>query len=409
MIVLFDVEKIREDFPILKKKINGKSLVYLDSSATSQKPRQVIEIIKHFYENHNANVHRAIHTLGEEATEEYEMARDNVRKFINADSNEEIIFVRNSTEATNLVMYAWALNSLKKGDEIVSSVMEHHSNIVPWQFIRDKLGVKLKFVDITKDGNLKMNDYKSISKNTKMVSITHVSNTLGTINPVKEIGKIAHDNDSLFLLDGAQSVPHMPIDVKDIDCDFLVFSGHKMLGPMGIGVLYCKKEILEKIQPFMYGGDMIKSVTLEKTIYNDLPLKFEAGTSNVEGAVALSEAINYLNKLGMDNIVKHERSLNKYVLDKLSELKWIDFYGPTNPDKRGGLVAFNVKDVHSHDVAQILDGEGVAVRSGHHCTMPLHQRLGIESSARASFYIYNTKEEIDVFVDALKKVVKMLG
>jgi len=406
---LFDVEKIREDFPILKKKINGKSLVYLDSSATSQKPRQVIEIIKHFYENHNANVHRAIHTLGEEATEEYEMARDNVRKFINADSNEEIIFVRNSTEATNLVMYAWALNSLKKGDEIVSSVMEHHSNIVPWQFIRDKLGVKLKFVDITKDGNLKMNDYKSISKNTKMVSITHVSNTLGTINPVKEIGKIAHDNDSLFLLDGAQSVPHMPIDVKDIDCDFLVFSGHKMLGPMGIGVLYCKKEILEKIQPFMYGGDMIKSVTLEKTIYNDLPLKFEAGTSNVEGAVALSEAINYLNKLGMDNIVKHERSLNKYVLDKLSELKWIDFYGPTNPDKRGGLVAFNVKDVHSHDVAQILDGEGVAVRSGHHCTMPLHQRLGIESSARASFYIYNTKEEIDVFVDALKKVVKMLG
>ncbi|HLC59715.1 MAG TPA: cysteine desulfurase [archaeon] len=406
---MFDVEKIREDFPILKKKINGKSLVYLDSSATSQKPRQVIEIIKHFYENHNANVHRAIHTLGEEATEEYEMARDNVRKFINADSNEEIIFVRNSTEATNLVMYAWALNSLKKGDEIVSSVMEHHSNIVPWQFIRDKLGVKLKFVDITKDGNLKMNDYKSISKNTKMVSITHVSNTLGTINPVKEIGKIAHDNDSLFLLDGAQSVPHMPIDVKDIDCDFLVFSGHKMLGPMGIGVLYCKKEILEKIQPFMYGGDMIKSVTLEKTIYNDLPLKFEAGTSNVEGAVALSEAINYLNKLGMDNIVKHERSLNKYVLDKLSELKWIDFYGPTNPDKRGGLVAFNVKDVHSHDVAQILDGEGVAVRSGHHCTMPLHQRLGIESSARASFYIYNTKEEIDVFVDALKKVVKMLG
>ena len=409
MIVLFDVEKIREDFPILKRKINGKTLVYLDSSATSQKPRQVIEIIKHFYENHNANVHRAIHTLGEEATEEYEMARDNVRKFINADSNEEIIFVRNSTEATNLVMYAWALNSLKKGDEIVSSVMEHHSNIVPWQFIRDKLGVKLKFVDITKDGNLKMNDYKSISKNTKMVSITHVSNTLGTINPVKEIGKIAHDNDSLFLLDGAQSVPHMPIDVKDIDCDFLVFSGHKMLGPMGIGVLYCKKEILEKIQPFMYGGDMIKSVTLEKTIYNDLPLKFEAGTSNVEGAVALSEAINYLNKLGMDNIVKHERSLNKYVLDKLSELKWIDFYGPTNPDKRGGLVAFNVKDVHSHDVAQILDGEGVAVRSGHHCTMPLHQRLGIESSARASFYIYNTKEEIDVFVDALKKVVKMLG
>jgi len=409
VIVLFDVEKIREDFPILKRKINGKTLVYLDSSATSQKPRQVIEIIKHFYENHNANVHRAIHTLGEEATEEYEMARDNVRKFINADSNEEIIFVRNSTEATNLVMYAWALNSLKKGDEIVSSVMEHHSNIVPWQFIRDKLGVKLKFVDITKDGNLKMNDYKSISKNTKMVSITHVSNTLGTINPVKEIGKIAHDNDSLFLLDGAQSVPHMPIDVKDIDCDFLVFSGHKMLGPMGIGVLYCKKEILEKIQPFMYGGDMIKSVTLEKTIYNDLPLKFEAGTSNVEGAVALSEAINYLNKLGMDNIVKHERSLNKYVLDKLSELKWIDFYGPTNPDKRGGLVAFNVKDVHSHDVAQILDGEGVAVRSGHHCTMPLHQRLGIESSARASFYIYNTKEEIDVFVDALKKVVKMLG
>jgi len=405
---MFNAEKLRKDFPILYRKIHGKQLIYFDNSATTQKPIQVINAIKEYYENYNANVHRAIHTLSEEATEKYEEARDKVRKFINAKTSEEIVFVRSATEAINLVAYAWALNNLKAGDEIVSTVMEHHSNLVPWQFVRDKAGISLKFIDIDESGTLKFNSSNTFSKNTKLLAATHVSNMLGTINPVKELAKMAHDNGSLFLVDAAQSVPHMPVDVQDIDADFLVFSGHKMLAPMGIGILYCKKEILESMKPFMYGGEMIKYVTLENTTFNDLPLRYEAGTSNVEGAIGLSAAIDYLNKLGMKNVRKHEEDLTRYVLDKLSEINWIDFYGPNDFKNRGGLVSFNVKNVHSHDVAQILDEEGIAVRSGHHCTMPLHKRLGIESSARASFYLYNTKEEIDAFVDALNKVKTVL-
>jgi cysteine desulfurase / selenocysteine lyase len=406
---MLDVEKIREDFPIFKRKVHRKPLIYFDNAATTQKPIQVINAIKEYYENYNANIHRAIHTLSEEATQKYEEAREKVRKFINARSDKEIIFVRNATEAINLVMYAWGLNNLKENDKIISTVMEHHSNIVPWQFLRDKVGLKLKFIDVNNQGFLKLDELENIlSKNTKLITVTHTSNVLGTINPIKEIGKIAHDNGSLILVDGAQSVPHMPIDVKKLDCDFLVFSGHKMLGPMGIGVLYCKEEILENIQPFLYGGDMIKYVTLEKSVWNDLPLKFEAGTSNVEGAIGLGAAIDYLNKIGMEDIRKHEIELTKYAIDKLSNLPNLDIYGPKKAEERGGVIAFNVKNVHSHDVAQILDEDGIAIRSGHHCAMPLHQKLGIESSARISFYLYNMKEEIDNFIEALGKISKVL-
>jgi len=406
---MLDVEKIREDFPIFKRKVHGKPLIYFDNAATTQKPIQVINAIKEYYESYNANIHRAIHTLSEEATQKYEEAREKVRKFINARSDKEIIFVRNATEAINLVMYAWGLNNLKESDEIISTVMEHHSNIVPWQFLRDKVGLKLKFIDVNSQGFLKLDELENIlSKNTKLITVTHASNVLGTINPIKEIGKIVHDNGSLILVDGAQSVPHMPIDVKKLDCDFLVFSGHKMLGPMGIGVLYCKEEILENIQPFLYGGDMIKYVTLEKSVWNDLPLKFEAGTSNVEGAIGLGAAIDYLNKIGMEDIRKHEIELTKYAIDKLSNLPNLDIYGPKKAEERGGVIAFNVKNVHSHDVAQILDEDGIAIRSGHHCAMPLHQKLGIESSARISFYLYNMKEEIDNFIEALGKISKVL-
>jgi cysteine desulfurase/selenocysteine lyase len=406
---MLDVEKIREDFPIFKRKVHRKPLIYFDNAATTQKPIQVINAIKEYYESYNANIHRAIHTLSEEATQKYEEAREKVRKFINARSDKEIIFVRNATEAINLVMYAWGLNNLKESDEIISTVMEHHSNIVPWQFLRDKVGLKLKFIDVNSQGFLKLDELENIlSKNTKLITVTHASNVLGTINPIKEIGKIAHDNGSLILVDGAQSVPHMPIDVKKLDCDFLVFSGHKMLGPMGIGVLYCKEEILENIQPFLYGGDMIKYVTLEKAVWNDLPLKFEAGTSNVEGAIGLGAAIDYLNKIGMEDIRKHEIELTKYAIDKISNLPNLDIYGPKKAEERGGVIAFNVKNVHSHDVAQILDEDGIAIRSGHHCAMPLHQKLGIESSARISFYLYNMKEEIDNFIEALGKISKVL-
>jgi len=407
---MLDVENIRKDFPILKRKINGKPLIYFDNAATSAKPVQVIEAIKDYYENYNANIHRSIHTLGEEATRKYEEAREKVRKFINARSTEEIIFVRNTTEAINLFAYAWGFNNLKKGDEIISSVIEHHSNIVPWQFLSNKIGVKVKYVDINEDGLLKMDDYSNlITRNTRLVAVTHASNVLGTINDVKEIGRIAHENDCIFLVDGAQSTPHFKIDVQEIDADVFVFSGHKMLAPMGIGVLYCKKEILEKMEPFMHGSEMIKTVTLEGFTVNDLPLKYEAGTSNVEGAIGLAAAIDYLNNIGMENIRRYEESLTEYALKRLLEIDWVEIYGPKDFRKRVGVISFNVKDVHSHDVAQILDWEGIAIRSGHMCAMPLMKRLGVESVARASFYIYNTKEEIDKFIEALHKVKEILG
>jgi len=402
---LMDIEKIRKDFPILDVKVHGKPLVYLDNAATSQKPKSVINAVKDYYENYNANIHRSIHKLGEEATVAYEEAHKKVANFINSDF-EETIFTKSTTESLNLLAYSLT-NNLKPDDEIVISQMEHHSNFVPWQQLALKKGLKLKFIEINNEGLLDENSIKeNITNKTKIVSLTHVSNVLGTINNIEEIGKIAHENNALMIVDAAQSVPHMPVDVKKLDCDFLAFSGHKMLGPTGIGVLYGKKDLLEKMDPFLYGGEMIKEVTFEHTKFNDLPWKFEAGTTNIAQGIGLGAAIDYLNKIGMENIDQHEKELVKYAYEKLSEIEEIEIYGP-DAEKRSGLVAFNVKNIHAHDTAQILDGEGIAVRAGHHCAMPLASTLGIVASTRASFYLYNTKEEIDKLIDGVKKVIKV--
>ncbi len=420
---MIDVNTIRKDFPILERKFNGKRMIYLDSTATSQKPIQMIEAISDYYKKYNANVHRGIYGLSEEATDLYEKSRKNISAFINSRNAESIVFVRNTTEALNLLSYSIG-KKLKKGDEIVTTVMEHHSNIVPWQFLQEK-GIKIKYVDINEDGTLRMDQFgELITKRTKIVSVTHVSNVLGTINDVEYIGKIAHENDSYFIVDGAQSVPHMPVDVNSIDCDFLAFSGHKMLGPMGIGVLYGKKEILDEMDPFMGGGEMINEVHLSGATWAEVPLKFEAGTPNVEGAVGLSVAVDYLKKLGMDNVREHEKELVKYAMDRLESFDDITFYGPRNPEIRGGVIAFNFKNVknakiakalmdegimiHPHDVASILDLDAVMVRSGHHCAQPLMERLGVPATSRASFYIYNDRDDIDEFIRALGNVKKVL-
>ena len=411
--ILMDVEKIKNDFPILKRKISGKQVVYLDNGATSQKPVHVIEAMKRYYENHNANIHRSVHALAEEATKIYESARENVANFINAEK-EEVIFTKNATEAINLVMYSWGLQ-LNKGDEIITTIMDHHSNIVPWQFL-EKKGVKVSFIDITDDGMLKMDELGGkISSKTKLVAVTQASNVLGTINNVKEISKLAHDHGALCLVDGAQSIPKMQVDFKKINCDFLAFTGHKMLGPMGIGILAAKHEVLEKMNPFLYGGDMIKKVTVSGSTWNDLPWKFEAGTANVEGAVGLSAAVDYLKKIGMDSVRSHDKQITKYALQKLSEIDDVAIYGPSDPEKRTGAVSFNIIKnnnmlIHPHDLASLLNDKGIAIRSGNHCTQPLHDRLGVPSTSRASFYIYNTKEEVDILAEAInhaKKVFKL--
>ena len=403
--LLLDVEKIRKDFPILDVKVHGKPLIYLDNAATTQKPKTVINAVTDYYENYNANIHRSIHKLGEEATAAYEEAHSKVANFINA-RFEEIIFTKGTTEGLNLLAYSLT-NDLRAGDEIVISQMEHHSNFVPWQQLALRKKLKLKFIEIDENGLLKRDSInENITDKTKIVSLTHVSNVLGTVNDVKEIGKIAHENDALFIVDAAQSVPHIPVDVKKIDCDFLAFSGHKMLGPTGIGGLYGKKELLQEMEPFLYGGEMIKEVTFEQTKFNDLPWKFEAGTMNIAQGIGLGAAIDYLNKIGMKNIENYENGLVSYAMKRLSEIKEIEIYGP-DADKRSGLVAFNVKDVHAHDTATILDGDGIAVRAGHHCAMPLASVLGIAASARASFYLYNTKEEIDKLAEGINKVIKV--
>ena len=401
-----NVEQIRKDFPILQRKVHNKPLVYLDNAATSQKPKQVIEAIDNYYKNYNANIHRSIHTLGEEATEKYEEAHDKVAEFINADSYQNIIFTKNTTEAINILAYSLTAK-LKKGDEIVISEMEHHSNFVPWQQLAKQRGLKLKFIKITEEGLLEPDSLnQNITKKTKIVSITHVSNVLGTINPIKDIAKIAHENNALMISDGAQSVPHMPVDVKNLDVDFYAFSGHKMLGPTGIGVLYGKRELLEEMQPFLYGGEMIREVRFDDTKFNDLPWKFEAGTMNIAEGIGLSAAIDYLNDIGMDQIQRRDRELADYAIKSLKEIKDLTIYGP---EERGAVVSFNIKGVHAHDVSQILDSEGIAIRAGHHCCMPLMSVLGVPATARASFYLYNIKEEIDKLVTALHKVKKIFG
>lgn len=408
---MFDPEKIRLDFPILKRKINGYPLIYFDNAATSQKPRQVIEAIKEFYEKFNANVHRAVHTLSNEATELYEEAHEEAAKFINADSIEEIVFLRGATEAINLIAYSWGLRNLKREDEVILSLMEHHSNIVPWEILSRIKGFKIKYVNVSDDGIIDPNSLENaFSKKTRLVCITHVSNVTGAINNAEEIVKVAHDHGALTLIDGAQSVPHMPINVKKLDADFLAFSGHKMLGPTGIGVLYGKTELLEDMEPFHGGGEMIKEVSFDPVkgrcniLWNVLPWKFEAGTPNIAGAVGLTAAIKYLKHLGMENVKEYERKLTEYAIKRLLECETITIYGPKDASVRSGIVAFNVDGYESHDIALLLDNYGIMVRSGFHCAQPLHQRLGIQSSVRASFYIYNTCGEIDRFAEILGKM-----
>jgi cysteine desulfurase/selenocysteine lyase len=403
------IQEIKKDFPILNRKINDKNLVYLDNAATTQKPIQVINAIKHYYEHYNANVHRGVYTLAEEATATYEESRKYVAEFINAKSYEEIIFVRNATEAINLVAYAWGRKNVNEGDVIVVSQMEHHSNLVPWQMLAKEKKAKLEFISITDEGKLNEEDFNKINKKTKIVAITHVSNVLGTINPVEKIAKIAHEENALILVDGAQSVPHMPVDVRKIDCDFLAFSGHKMLAPMGIGVLYAKKEILQEMDPFLTGGEMIKNVDFYESTWNDLPWKYEAGTPNVEGAIGLAEAIKYLKKIGMQNIREHEKTLVKFALNKLSDIKGLTIYGPKNPEIRGGVISFNLGDIHAHDVASILDQEGIQIRAGHHCAKLVMKKYNVPAMARASFYIYNDEEDVEKLYNALLLTKKIFG
>ncbi|MGQ9851576.1 MAG: cysteine desulfurase [Aggregatilineaceae bacterium] len=398
-----DIAAIRADFPILDQEVHpGKRLVFLDSAASSQKPRQVIEAMRCYYEHDHANVHRGIHVLSERATAAYEGAREKVRAFINARSSREIVFTRNTTESINLVAHTWGRANLRPGDVVVLSEMEHHSNIVPWQILAGQIGFRLRYIPITDEGLLDLDAYAALLRDepVKLVSVMHVSNVLGTVNPVKEMIAQAHAAGALFLVDGAQSVPHLAVDVQALDVDFLAFSGHKMAGPTGIGVLYGKRALLEAMPPFLGGGEMIKKVTLEGSTWNDLPHKFEAGTPAIAQAVGLGAAVDYLSALGMDNILAHEKIVVDYALDRLSEIPGLTIYGP-GPEHRNGVAAFTLQDVHAHDVAQLLDAEGVAVRAGHHCAMPLHKRLGVVATARASFYIYNTRDEVDALVEAI--------
>jgi cysteine desulfurase / selenocysteine lyase len=400
---------VRADFPILHQKVHGKPLVYLDNAATSQKPKAVLDAIQHYYEFDNANVHRGVHALSVRATEAYEGARDKVAAFVNATSRNEIVFTRNASEAINLVAYSWGMNTLKAGDEIILSVMEHHSNLVPWQLVAQRTGAVLKFVELTKTEEFDLEQFKTlISNKTKLVSVVHVSNTLGCINPVEEIIEIAHKSGAKVLIDACQSVPHMPIDVQTIDCDWLVASGHKMCAPTGIGFLYGKLEILRSMPPFLGGGEMIADVFLDHSTYADLPHKFEAGTPAIGEAIALGTAVDYLTHIGMDKIAAYEHELCAYLFEKLATIPQIRIYGPqptAEGSGRAALASFTAAEVHADDLSKLLDDAGIAIRTGHHCTQPLHQILGVSSTARASLYFYNTREEIDVFVVALKEAI----
>jgi cysteine desulfurase/selenocysteine lyase len=396
--------ELRNDFPIFKKKINGKDLVYLDNASTTQKPYSVINSITDFYSNYNSNIHRAVYQLAEEATELYEQSRKKIANFINV-RPEEIIFTRNTTESINLIAHSWARSNLKKDDVIAITEIEHHSNIVPWQILCQEIGTRLDYVGIDESGFLDVEYLIELisSRKIKLVSISHMSNVLGTIVPIERIIKTAHQYDIPVIVDGAQSVPHMPVNAKNLDCDFLVFSAHKMLGPTGVGVLYAKKEFLEKMKPFMGGGDMIKEVFKFHTNYNEVPYKFEAGTPNIADVVGFGVAVDYLEKIGMENIRKHEIYLTEYALESMQSLKYITIYGPMDSKFRGGVISFNIADIHPHDLATIMNDHGIAIRSGHHCAQVLMQRLDVPATSRASFYIYNTKEEIDKFVNAIKE------
>ncbi|MEH7382867.1 cysteine desulfurase [Bacillus sp. JJ1533] len=396
-----NIQDIRSMFPILDQEVNGKPLVYLDSAATSQKPVTVIETLDRYYREYNSNVHRGVHTLGTKATDAYENAREKVRKYINASSIQEVIFTRGTTTAINTIAESYGREHLNEGDEIVITYMEHHANIIPWQQIAKRTGAKLKYIPLQEDGSIDVKDVEAtVTNQTKIVSVVMVSNVLGAINPIKEITEIAHRNGAIMVVDGAQAAPHMKIDVKDLDCDFLAFSGHKMCGPTGIGVLYGKKALLEKMEPVETGGEMIDFVDLYESTWKELPWKFEAGTPIIAGAIGLGAAIDFLEDIGLDQILEHEHNLANYAMERLSEVEGLTIYGPKH---RAGLVTFNIDDVHPHDVATVLDADGVAVRAGHHCAQPLMKWLKVSATARASFYLYNTEEEIDKLVEGLIK------
>ncbi|MFD2617891.1 cysteine desulfurase [Terrilactibacillus laevilacticus] len=402
-----DEALIKRHFPILDQEVNGHPLVYLDSGATSQKPNTVIDAISTYYKEYNSNVHRGVHTLGTMATEGYENAREKARQFINAKSTSEVIFTRGTTTSLNLVAQSYGRAKVHEGDEIVITPMEHHANLIPWQQVAKLTGATLKYIPMQEDGTLSLEDIKeTITDQTKIVAVTHVSNVLGTINPVKEIAKIAHEHQAVIVVDGAQSTPHMPVDVQDLDVDFYAFSGHKMLGPTGIGVLYGKQDLLENMEPVETGGDMIEFVGLYDSTWKELPWKFEAGTPTIAGAIGLGAAIDFLNQVGMDEIHAHENEIATYALDVLSEVEGISIYGPK---KRGGLVTFNIEGVHPHDVSTVLDAEGIAVRAGHHCAQPLMKCLNVSATVRASFYLYNTKDDIDRLVEGIKKTKEFFG
>lgn len=406
--IVFDVERIREDFPILRQQVRGKPLVYLDNAATSQKPKIVIDTITHYYLAVNSNVHRGVHFLSEQATQAYEGARDKARRFLNAADAREIIFVRGTTEGINLVAQSYGRAFLKEGDEIIISAMEHHSNIVPWQILCEQVGARLRVIPINDDGELLVDEYeKLLNERTKFVSVVHVSNVLGTINPVKQIIEMAHRFSVPVLIDGAQAAPHLPVDVQALDCDFYGFSGHKLFGPTGIGVLYGKAELLEAMPPYQGGGEMIRAVTFEKTLYNVIPFKFEAGTPHIEGAIGLGAAIDYLGGIGPERIAAYEQDLLAYANEALSAIPGLRIIGTAR--EKASVLSFVLDNVHAHDIGTILDQEGIAIRAGHHCAMPLMKRFNVPATARASLAFYNTKEEIDALVKAIYKVKEMFG
>ena len=404
---MVDFKTIIKDFPILKRRINENKLIYFDNAATSQKPKVVIDTLSNFYSNNNANIHRGVHTLSMEATYLYDEAKEKIAEFINAPNNNSIIFTRGTTESLNLIADSWGQSNLKESNSIVITELEHHSNIVPWQELIKKTKSKLRYIPINTDGTLNLANINNIiTKNTKLISMTHVSNGIGTINNIKKIIKIAKSVGATTVIDAAQSVPHMPIDVSDLDCDFLTFSGHKMLAPTGIGVLYGKKELLEAMPPYQKGGDMILEVTYDKATWNEIPFKFEAGTPNIAGAIGLGAATNYLMKIGMQNIRDHEIEITKYAYNNLMNVDGIEILGPENIDIRAGLISFNIPNIHPHDLGTFLDSKGIAIRTGHHCAMPLIKKLGRHSSARASFYLYNTNHEVDKFTAEINNSIK---
>lgn len=408
MTTKFNVNQIRDDFPILKQMVNGNPLVYLDNGATSQKPQSVIDAIVNYYTTTNSNVHRGVHTMSQQATDGYEGARTKIRQFINARDDKEIIYTRNTTEGINLVAYSYGRQNVGPGDDIIVSNMEHHSNIVPWQMLCEEKGANLRVVPIDDSGELLMDEYeKMLSPHTKLVSITHVSNALGTILPTAQIVDMAHAHGTPVLLDGAQAVPHMPVDMQELDCDFYVFSGHKLFGPTGIGILYGKAEYLEAMSPFLGGGEMIKSVTFEKTIYNDLPYKFEGGTPDIAGAIGLGAAIDYVNNLGFDQITAHEDELLRYGTDALSSIEGLKIIGTAG--HKAGILSFVMDKAHPHDIGTILDGQGIAVRTGHHCAQPVMQRFQIPATTRASLAFYNTKEDIDALIKGIDRVLEVFS